>query len=105
MKNLFVITNDSVDKKKNYLFTNSSDLENILGAFQKKAIFILCRKFKTKKNFKLKKNKIKIINFLKLLSDAKENDKILFISITPFNFINLILLKIFLKKKLIPIYI
>tara|TARA_B100001057_G_scaffold431021_1_gene458170 strand:- start:4705 stop:5706 length:1002 start_codon:yes stop_codon:yes gene_type:complete len=100
VKNLFVITNDSIDKKKNYLFTNSSDLENILGAFQKKTIFILCRKFKTKKNFKIKKNKIKIINFFKFLRDAKENDKILFISITPFNFINLILLKIFLKKKI-----
>lgn len=100
MKNLFVISNDSLDKKRSYFFTNSSDLENILRAFSKKTIFILCRKFKTKKNYKLRKSKIKLINFVEFLKNAKENDKILFISITPFNFINLILLKIFLKKKI-----
>ena len=100
MKNLFVISNDSLDKKRSYFFTNSSDLENILRAFSKKKIFILCRKFKTKKNYKLRKSKIKLINFVEFLKNAKENDKILFISITPFNFINLILLKIFLKKKI-----
>ena len=100
MKNLFVISNDSLDKKRGYFFTNSSDLENILRAFSKKKIFILCRKFKTKKNYKLRKSKIKLINFVEFLKNAKENDKILFISITPFNFINLILLKIFLKKKI-----
>ena len=64
MKNLFVITNDSIDKKKNYLFTNSSDLENILGAFSKRAIFILCRKFKTKKIINLKKIKLNLLIFL-----------------------------------------
>lgn len=100
MKNLFVISNDSLDKKRSYFFTNSSDLENILRAFSKKKIFILCRKFKTKKNYKLRKSKIKLINFVEFLKNAKENDKILFISITPFNFIYLILLKIFLKKKI-----
>ena len=31
MKNLFVITNDRIDEKKNFFYTNSSDLENILG--------------------------------------------------------------------------
>lgn len=104
MKNLFVISNDSIDKKDNHLYTNSSDLDNILEAFSKKKISLLCRKFKTKKNYKLKKKKIVIINFYKLLKNVKLNDKILFISITPFNFINLILLKIFLKKK-IDIYL
>ncbi len=57
MKNLFVITNDRIDEKKNFFYTNSSDLENILEAFSKKTIFLLCRKFKTRKNYKLKKKK------------------------------------------------
>ena len=72
MKNLFVISNDSLDKKRSYFFTNSSDLENILRAFSKKTIFILCRKFKTKKNYKLRKSKIKLINFVEFLKMQKK---------------------------------
>ena len=104
MKNLFVITNDRIDEKKNFFYTNSSDLENILEAFSKKTIFLLCRKFKTRKNYKLKKKKIKHINLFKFFENVEKNDKILFISITPFNFINLIFFKIFLKRR-VDIYL
>jgi len=104
VKNLFVITNDRIDEKKNFFYTNSSDLENILEAFSKKTIFLLCRKFKTRKNYKLKKKKIKHINLFKFFENVEKNDKILFISITPFNFINLIFFKIFLKRR-VDIYL
>ena len=55
MKNLFVISNDSIDKKDNHLFTNSSDLDNILEAFSKKKYLYYVENLRQKKIINLKK--------------------------------------------------
>jgi hypothetical protein len=85
---LFIISNDKI-YNKHYL--NHNDLNSIALSFNKYFdLKIICRYTKNKYAFRAEKN-IKFLNFFSLRNILKinkdlENSKLLFISITPFNF-------------------
>jgi hypothetical protein len=98
---LFIISNDKI-YNKHYL--NHNDLNSIALSFNKYFdLKIICRYTKNKYAFRAEKN-IKFLNFfslrniLKINKDLK-NSKLLFISITPFNFFFFCFCKIFFFKK------
>ena len=105
LKKLYVISNDKVFKNNSSYFVYHNDLESILGCFINSFnVHLVCR-FKKKKNKFLINKKIKIIsplffkNLMSLRNDIN-NVNFLFISITPFNFIVYIFLKLLGQKKI-----
>lgn len=104
MKKLYIIVNDRFYSKKKYFFCENKDVQSILNYFSTRYNLIVFSRYSKFLNpFKLNKiynilnfRFIKILNFInfffKLKSDKK---KVLIISITPFNFIIFVILKLF----------
>ena len=98
---LFIVSNDKI-YSNHYL--NHNDLNSIALSFnQYFDLEIICRYTKNKYTFCAAKN-IKFLNFFSLSNLFKiykelENSKLLFISITPFNFFFFCFCKIFFFKK------
>ncbi len=99
---LIIIGNEKVYRNKGLTKSNSYDLENILEAFKGLDVKLFCRKGtinNCKYNFSIKF--LKLISFLELIKlSYKFKLKILLISITPFNFIFFLILKIIRRKKI-----
>ena len=99
MRKYLVVSNDKINISENKLYSNFNDTINIISAIQKKfQIYLYSRSTNLKNNFnlKLKKNNIKKINLLDILKIKKI--KIFMISITPRNFIFLIIANMILKN-------
>jgi len=97
--NILLISNDKLFLKNDVVSSNYNDTINIIEALSSfKSICFISRFSKKKNNFSFvnkKKNffKFPLFNLLKI-----ERYKILMISITPFNFLSFLILKIFNKK-------
>ena len=104
-KKLYVISNDKVFKNNLSYSAYHNDLESILSCFINYFnVHLVCRFTKKKYKFLINK-KIKIISFnffknwISLRKDIN-NANFLFISITPFNFIVYIFIKVLGQKKI-----
>ena len=98
---LFIVSNDKI---YNNHYLNHNDLNSIALSFNKYFnLKIICRYTKKKNIFRAEIN-LKFLNFYSLrnllkISKELENSKLLFISITPFNFFFFCFCKIFFFKK------
>ena len=99
---LIMIGNEKIYKERGLIKSNSYDLENILEAFKGFDVSLFCRKGSINTcKYKLSLKFLKIISFFELIKISKKVQlKILLISITPFNFIFFLILKIISKKKI-----
>lgn len=105
---LYIISNDKFYKEK---YLNHNDLGSIINCFQKNyRINIIARSTKRKFKFLILQKKIQFLNFFSIqtinnirLADKKA--KFLFISLTPFNLINYLFIKFFLRKKKFYLYL
>jgi len=98
-KNILIISNDRLFIEKNKISSDYNDTINIIeGLSKKNKLSFFCRKASKLNNYfvKLKNKKISKLALFDLSKVQKY--KIFMISITPFNFLILILLKIFNKK-------
>ncbi len=99
-KNILIISNDKLFIEKNIISSDYNDTVNIVESLARKnQLSFFCRTTNKINNYfvKLKKNK-KIFKLTLFDLNKADNYKIFMISITPFNFLILILLKIFNKK-------
>lgn len=98
---LFIVSNDKI---YNNYYLNHNDLNSIALSFNKHFdLKIICRHTKNKYTFRADKS-LKFLNFFSLRNLLKinkelKNSKLLFISITPFNFFFFCFCKIFFFKK------
>ena len=96
---IYVLSNDKIffDKKK--ILIPNNDLNIFLKPlFKKFKINLICRKSKIKQKFSLKIRKIKIYNYLNLLNIKIKKINLVILTVTPFNFIIFLLLKIIFRK-------
>tara|TARA_Y100001980_G_C14552420_1_gene336627 strand:- start:260 stop:1264 length:1005 start_codon:yes stop_codon:yes gene_type:complete len=98
MKDLIIISNDNLFIKNKIIYSNYNDTINIIETFRKKNLFIISRKALERQLFQTSSKNIKRLTFLKLFKLNLDNKKILMISITPFNLMVFLILKIFHKK-------
>ena len=109
MKKLFVISNESVFNYEDKFFCDNIDFKTISeGLNNKFEINLIARKSKKERSHQIKANNIKIYsNIITFLGGIKENfknesdSKYLIISITPFTFLAIILLKIFKRESIV----
>ena len=108
LSNLYIISND---KFYNNRYSNHNDLSTIINSFIKYYnINIIARKTKIRFNFPTLIQKVKFLDFfsmktIKIINSHNKKDKFLFISLTPFNFIVYLFLKLILKKKNFYLYL
>ena len=106
--NLYIISNDKFYNNK---YSNHNDLGTIINSFVKYYnVNIIARKTKFRFKFLSIKNKVKFLNFfsiqtIKIINSNFKEDKFLFISLTPFNFIVFLFLKLILRKKFFYLYL
>lgn len=96
-----IICNEKIYRNRGIIKSNSYDLENILEAFKGFDAKLFCRKGTINNcEYKFSIKFLKLISFLDMIKlSHKSNLKILLISITPFNFIFFLILKILRRKK------
>jgi glycosyltransferase involved in cell wall biosynthesis len=105
---LYIISNDKFYNEK---YLNHNDLGSIINCFQKNfKINIIARSTKRKFKFLILQKKIQFLNFfsIKTINNIRLADKkakFLFISLTPFNLINYLFIKFFLRKKNFYLYL
>lgn len=105
---LYIISNDKFYNEK---YLNHNDLGSIINCFQKNfRINIIARSTKRKFKFLILQKKIQFLNFfsIKTINNIRLADKkakFLFISLTPFNLINYLFIKFFLRKKNFYLYL
>ena len=107
MKELYLIINEKVSKKKINYFCENKDIQSIVNFLSVKYnLFIISRSSAFAKPFKLNGFKkilylkyTRILNFIFFLFKIKKKIKILIISITPFNFIIFLVFKVFYDCK------
>lgn len=101
MSILIVLSNDQIYLDRKSISSDHNDIINILEAVKKKfKIYLYSKKSNKVRNFSISHfNNIKKINF-KNLFELKKNFtiKVLVVSITPFNFLNYIILNFFYKN-------
>ena len=106
MKNLFVISNEKISKKKNYFYSANVDFKTIIEGLKFSFnVILIARKSTTKENFKIHFKKIfltsTIFTFLlkTILSLGNvKNNKYLIVSITPYSFLAYLFLFLFTDK-------
>ena len=98
MKDLIIISNDNLFIKNKIIYSNYNDTINIIETFRKQNLFIISRKAIGRQLFQTSSKNIKRLSFLKLFKLNLDNKKILMISITPFNLMVFLILKLFHKK-------
>lgn len=106
MKNLFVISNEKISKKKNYFYSANVDFKTIIEGlkFSFNAILI-ARKSNSKENFKIHFKRIFLAStiftfLLKIILSLGnvKNNKYLIVSITPYSFLAYLFLFLFTDK-------
>jgi glycosyltransferase involved in cell wall biosynthesis len=101
LEDLYIISNDRFYKNR---FSNHNDLASILEAFEKKYnIKIIARSTKVKLKFLTIKKKINFLDFFliktfKHIKSLNRKTKFLFISLTPFNTLVFLFLRIFFNN-------
>jgi len=105
---LYIISNDKFYKEK---YLNHNDLGSIINCFQRNfRIKVIARSTKSEFKFLILPKKIQFfnsfsINTINNIKSADKKAKFLFISLTPFNLINYLFLKFFLRKKNFYLYL
>jgi glycosyltransferase involved in cell wall biosynthesis len=106
--NLYIISNDKFYNNK---YSNHNDLNTIISSFTKYYnVNLIARKTKFHFKFPTINKKVRFLDFfsiktIKIINSNFKNDKFLFISLTPFNFIVFLFLKLILKKKFFYLYL
>lgn len=106
MKNLFVISNEKISKKKNYFYSANVDFKTIIEGLKFSFnVILIARKSATEENFKIHFKRIflasTIFTFLlkTILSLGNvKNNKYLIVSITPYSFLAYLFLFLFTDK-------
>ena len=100
IKNILIISNDKLFIKNNVISSNYNDTVNIIeGLAKKNYLSFFCRLANKRQNFFSKDKKYNKFEKLNLFNLNKiDNHKIFMISITPFNLLTLLILKILNKN-------
>ena len=108
MKKLFIISNESIFKKRNKFFCDNLDLKSTPEGLNKKfEVNIIARSSKKKRNHEIKLKNIKVFTSIFyfiteiIRTIKKKNSKYLIISITPFTFLACIFLKLLKKNPIV----
>lgn len=108
MNKLFIISNESIYRKKEIFFCDNIDIKSTSEGLSKNyEVSLIARKSKKKRSHKIKLKNVKAsLNFFYYIyeiirSFKKKEIKYLIISITPYTFLITIFLKLFKKKTLV----
>jgi glycosyltransferase involved in cell wall biosynthesis len=102
MKKVFIVSNDKFYLNKNSFFNSNKNTYTIIKSISRFCkVYLIARKIKFRQKFHMNLNNISLLGIKKLLNKINEiqNSKVLIISLTPFNFLIFLILKILGAKK------
>jgi len=102
MKKVFIVSNDKFYLKNKSFFNSNKNTFTIIKSISRFCeVYLIARKTKLRQKFNMNLNNISLLGIKKLLNKINEiqTSKVLIVSLTPFNFLIFLILKILGAKK------